>query len=538
MKKCLSVLLLLITVFVYGQTETEILYKEAEKICNQENNDFCKAYKYYKEQKYDSCYVYSAKALRNLDKNYKGKEVLNYIQGHSAIMKNLLKQAMTNLQEISDTSEYRNLKRFSLAYIHLKNRNFKEALDNLHKLEKEESRLSFKYRKLTIHNIAICYIHIKEYEKAEDYLKKEETIVKEKDTSDIIMSKMEFANIYYNQYLDDKAIPLFLESYELAKLYSDLRFKKNSAYNMAIVERNRKNFEKSLVYYQEFNKWKDSIWNRDKIWELTEKDKQVALAQKEKELLVKNEELKRQKLIKWFIVIIAIFCLGVLMLMFILKQRQVKYQNYISSINKTNEERERISKELHDGILGKLFGIRFGLGYLQIEGNNKIIEKYQYFLDELKEIEEEIRDVSHKLNTPLAKQDNFSALIKKLLEEKSKIAKFEYELNIPDFGKLEEIEESLKVNIYRILQEAIHNIVKHAEATQVSVTISLEESTLYMKIEDNGAGFIYNNEQYNKGIGIKNIVSRVDAIKGKLNIQTGINKGTILTFYIPFKKIS
>ena len=57
-----------------------------------------------------------------------------------------------------------------------------------------------------------------------------------------------------------------------------------------------------------------------------------------------------------------------------------------------------------------------------------------------------------------------------------------------------------------------------------------------MKIEDNGIGFIYNNSQHNKGIGIKNIVSRVDAIKGKLNIQTGINKGTILTFYIPFKK--
>ena len=62
------------------------------------------------------------------------------------------------------------------------------------------------------------------------------------------------------------------------------------------------------------------------------------------------------------------------------------------------QERNRISQELHDGILGRLFGTRMGLGFLDLQGDEKLQQQHQDFLNELQDIEKEIRDVSHKLN--------------------------------------------------------------------------------------------------------------------------------------------
>jgi signal transduction histidine kinase len=109
---------------------------------------------------------------------------------------------------------------------------------------------------------------------------------------------MELANVYYNQYLDNEAIPLFKEAYDLAKIYSDIELKHNTSKNMAIVERNRKHYKKSVGYFDEYVKWKDSIWNRDRIWELTEKDKKIAVAQKQQEIAVQDEQIKRQKVVQ------------------------------------------------------------------------------------------------------------------------------------------------------------------------------------------------------------------------------------------------
>ena len=67
---------------------------------------------------------------------------------------------------------------------------------------------------------------------------------------------------------------------------------------MAIVERNRKHYKESVKYFDEYVKWKDSIWNRDKIWELTEKDKKIAVAQKQQEIAVQDEQIKRQKVVQ------------------------------------------------------------------------------------------------------------------------------------------------------------------------------------------------------------------------------------------------
>ena len=75
------------------------------------------------------------------------------------------------------------------------------------------------FKKNAFHNIGLSYIHLKDYSSAKQYFDKEFSLIKKVDTSSIIRAKMELANVYYNQYLDDDAIPLFLESYNLSKIF-------------------------------------------------------------------------------------------------------------------------------------------------------------------------------------------------------------------------------------------------------------------------------------------------------------------------------
>ena len=148
------------------------------------------------------------------------------------------------------------------------------------------------------HNLALCHLHKKEFKKTKIFFNKELSFIEPNDTASIIRAKMDLANVYYNQYLDNEAIPLFKEAYGLAKVFSDFELKQLTTENMAVVERNRKRYEESVGYYREFIKWKDSIWNRDRIWELTEKDKKIAVAQKQQEIVVQDEQIKRQKVVQ------------------------------------------------------------------------------------------------------------------------------------------------------------------------------------------------------------------------------------------------
>ncbi|NVK08729.1 MAG: tetratricopeptide repeat-containing sensor histidine kinase [Tenacibaculum sp.] len=253
-------------------------------------------------KQYDSSYVYSAKAL-NKAVTQDEKDILNYISGVSAIRKRLLKKALINISEISDSGNYLNLKKLKSARIYLSLKDYDSSLKNYLQWEKTKKRSKLSRRKQAYHNIGLCYIHKKKYSKAKEYFNKELKLIDYKDTTALITTKMELANVYYHQYLDDEAIPLFIEAYDLAKSFSDLELKQNSARNMAVVEKNRKNYQKSVDYYIEYGRWKDSIWNRDKIWELTEKDKQLAVAQKQQEIVLQEEQLKRQAVVQKSLVI-------------------------------------------------------------------------------------------------------------------------------------------------------------------------------------------------------------------------------------------
>ncbi|GAA3589159.1 ATP-binding protein [Flavivirga amylovorans] len=200
-------------------------------------------------------------------------------------------------------------------------------------------------------------------------------------------------------------------------------------------------------------------------------------------------------------------------------------------------ERHRISEELHDGILNKLSGSRLGLEFLSMDKEDQIKKKYSFYINEIQSIEREIRDLSHELkNTQLDADKDFVSILNDYMLNQSSLHVFEYEIiqNCEVFW--EDINDYIKVNLYRVIQEAIHNVIKHAKASKIIINFSINSNNLHLDIIDDGIGFNSKQKNKNNGIGLLNIESRIAKLKGKLMIISKIKSGTTLTIQIPLFK--
>lgn len=197
------------------------------------------------------------------------------------------------------------------------------------------------------------------------------------------------------------------------------------------------------------------------------------------------------------------------------------------------QERHRIAEDLHDGILSNLLGTRMNLGFLDVKGDSETMADYHRFLNEIQKIEKEIRSLSHELKgEDVPAITNFESIMDEYLKTQSLIGDFKS--NIINKGvSFDIINDFIKVNIFRILQEAVQNIIKHAQAKNVLINFYLNKEHLNLIIEDDGIGFHVDNDK--KGIGLKNIASRVHKIKGSLRIDTIPNKKTSIHIIVPVK---
>ncbi len=193
-------------------------------------------------------------------------------------------------------------------------------------------------------------------------------------------------------------------------------------------------------------------------------------------------------------------------------------------------EKQRISEELHDGVLGKLFGTRLSLDSLNHKKGDEVVEARSKYINELQNIENEIRQISHDLNSAIFTPDVlFTEAIEQLVESQSlRSEKKSIKCRFIDdyFINWDEVQNDVKIHLYRIIQESLQNIHKHARANNVLISFSKEKSKVLLKIEDDGVGMAI--EKVKKGIGLKNIKSRVKQMKGNLRVESVKGKGTII----------
>ncbi|MBT8178144.1 MAG: sensor histidine kinase, partial [Eudoraea sp.] len=199
-----------------------------------------------------------------------------------------------------------------------------------------------------------------------------------------------------------------------------------------------------------------------------------------------------------------------------------------------NSEKKRISEELHDGVLGAMNGIRMVLLGLNKKTDDSAVNMRGEALEKLKEVQEEIRSISHELNhASYRKFHNFINSINDLLKETMAASDLEIAFNYNEDVEWDSLSGDTKINLYRIIQESLQNIIKHANASKVDLDFERLEDLLKIRISDNGKGFDVRKAK--KGIGQKNIRSRVQKLNGTWNVESTPGEGTTISVLLPYQ---
>jgi signal transduction histidine kinase len=220
------------------------------------------------------------------------------------------------------------------------------------------------------------------------------------------------------------------------------------------------------------------------------------------------------------------------------KQQQADEEIYQLMLNQQEKieegksiEKQRVSLELHDNVMGKMAAIRMNLYPLIMTSEVENKDLFYKQLDDMQQVEKEIRGVAHDLNTNLfADEVSFIAVVKEFFEKVKNYTTINFELQVGETINWELISTTTKINLYRILQEALQNIEKYADAKNVTVTMSQIDNLVYILIEDDGKGF--DTASKKEGIGLQNMKTRMDEMHGKFSIQSAPEKGTKISLII------
>jgi signal transduction histidine kinase len=190
------------------------------------------------------------------------------------------------------------------------------------------------------------------------------------------------------------------------------------------------------------------------------------------------------------------------------------------------QERNYIGRELHDNINQLLAGTKLYLG-MAAKNTQNIKETIMYCIELIDNSIEEIRLLSSKHVTPLKNVD-LEKLIENLIDNLNKATSIKtvlaYKITNP-------LNDDLKLNIYRIIQEQTNNIIKHSGAQNVTITIEEQNNMINMKVTDDGKGFDVTKER--SGIGISNIINRVETFNGKFKIESSVGNGCKIWVSLP-----
>lgn len=203
----------------------------------------------------------------------------------------------------------------------------------------------------------------------------------------------------------------------------------------------------------------------------------------------------------------------------ITRHQKEMMQAYVQGIEK---ERERIAGELHDDIGSRLGNLR------RIASQSKT-ENIEYIENQIESLSDDVRNLSHQLSPPAARYKGLTQMVSELISDLQKSTSTE--LSLQCFDVPEKLSEDVVQQTYRIIQEALNNMIKHAHALQADIQLFGYEHELVITIEDNGKGFDFVNTK--KGLGLSQMKIRTESLGGTLEMSSSDGRGTQLMIHIP-----
>lgn len=203
-----------------------------------------------------------------------------------------------------------------------------------------------------------------------------------------------------------------------------------------------------------------------------------------------------------------------------------------AEIDTLENERRRIASDLHDELGPLLSAVKLQINNLETKDPEDLglIEKSSQHIDS---IIKKLREISNDLmpNTLLRKG------LKTAIDEFIDSSQQAYKLPVKFICDQHlELDKNKEINLYRMVQEILHNTIKHAKASMLIIKISVQDNRLFLMTADNGTGFDYSSKiRDNMGLGLRNLQSRTEVMGGEIACISEPGKGTTYTIEIPLQ---
>lgn len=502
------------------------------------------------------------KSLKNLEEALSIAEKNNYLNLKHEILNSkafLLKNTKNNkkarnlLKSLINNKTYTNTYNIAETYNSLGSLYFKAIKD------KDSSAYFYKKGIALIKNTKNNYLKTTLYLNYGDLLlqtnKKKEALNYLQQAEKLANKSYDYASLFFVNgslgvyYDDNEQYPKAIEKYKKALnkygKYANGNQKAHLYWLLSGAMYFNQQFKEGFEYQDELINLKDSLFTIEKNktfeklqteYEVEKKNTQIQLLEKEKEL-----ESNRKKLI-YGLGGFLVFILGLLVFVYryknksqklIQKQEQKLHQQEKEQLQQTQKlqriagfmqgeekEKNRIALELHDGIGGKLAGIKHFVSALPKTVKTAALDK------NITEITKEVRLLSHSLSYSLQKPLNY--LLKELKEQYQN--HFTIEVVLYPENEINNINNDKKLFIYRTIQELVNNACKYAKAGNLTISLTLADEVSLI-VEDDGVGF--DIEKPRNGIGLQNIQEKLVKFNGTLHIDTAIHRGTTILINIP-----
>ncbi len=418
-------------------------------------------------------------------------------------------------------------------------------------------------------NLGSCQDAIGNKELSINYYQKSLTIFRELQAdNDVLLCHLNLGATYGNM----KKYKLALENYFKAETYAkNLNTGDNlaSVYeNIAAVCEQMGNYKIAIEYKEKYNLLSDSILNLAKIKYISELETKYETEKKEHEIFSLTQENKLReadaalhKRRSYMLLISSCLLLVISLLVFFIFRQKARnardltekneqlYRKKINEIIKEQElksineimegkesERKRIAEDLHDRLGSMLATVK--LHFTAVEQKIETLElksmqQYHKANQLLDEVCDEVRKIAHNMESGVLV--NFGLVhaltdLKEALENSSNLL-----ITVNSFGMNNRLGTEIEITIYRVIQELLSNVIKHAKATEVHIDLNQTKDLLTVILSDNGKGYDSTEHDSKAGMGLKNIRSRVSKLAGKFYVDSGLKNGTTNIIEIPLK---
>lgn len=339
-----------------------------------------------------------------------------------------------------------------------------------------------------------------------------------------------------------QAINYFLESVALSRAIGFRDLEMYTYNELAQCYDSLRDYLNAYRYNKLHFRMKDSIYSENKNRTVAELKTKYDTEKKEQENKILSLELEQGKTRQNILIISIIGVIIISVLLYnrykikqreilngeLLKQEQLRTRAIILT---QEQERKRIAEELHDGIGQMMSAVKLNVSALEKSNVADSSEQFKNALSLIDDSCTEIRNISHNMMPGVLIKKGLAAAVREFASKINSAGEIKIHVEEGDAG--ERIDSITEINIFRIIQELVNNILKYAGAREVQVQINREEGLVTVMIEDDGKGFDKNILKTSTGNGWNNINSRLNLLNGKIEIDSNPGKGTVVFLEIP-----